>query len=113
MYGLKQASHNWYEKLNLSLLDKGFTSSNIEPCIFIKVGVILLLYVGDCIMPADSEALIDVLIHSLKNGKEKYILTEEGSIDKFLGTSISKLDDNQYYLAQPFLIELIIEFIES
>ena len=48
-----------------------------------------------------------------KNGKEKYILTEEGSINKFLGISISKLDDNWYELAQSFLIERIIEFIES
>ena len=40
-------------------------------------------------------------------------MTEEGSINKFLGISISKLDDNQYELAQPFLIERIIELIES
>ena len=55
-----------------------------------------LIYVDDCIVIADSEARIDVLIHSLKNVKEKYILTEEGSIDKFLGMSISNLNDNQY-----------------
>ena len=40
-------------------------------------------------------------------------MTEEGSIDKFLGISISKLDDNRYDLAQTLLIERIIEFIES
>ena len=40
-------------------------------------------------------------------------MTDEGSIDKFLGISISELDDNQYELAQPFLIEWFIEFIES
>ena len=39
-------------------------------------------------------------------------MTEEGSIDKFPCISISKLDDSQYELAQPFLIERIIEFIE-
>ena len=40
-------------------------------------------------------------------------MTEEGSIDKFLGISIYKLDDNLYELAHPFLIDQIIEFVES
>ena len=40
-------------------------------------------------------------------------MTEEGSIDKLLDISISKLDDNQYELAQPFLIERIVKFIEN
>ena len=53
-----------------------------------------LIYVDDCIVIADSEARIDVLIHSLKNGTEKYNFTEKGSIDKFLGISISKHDEN-------------------
>ena len=66
--------------------------------------MLLLVYVDDCIILAESEARIDVLIHSEKIGKEKYVLTEEGSIDKFLGISIYKLDDNQYDLAQLFLI---------
>ena len=52
-----------------------------------------------------------MLIRSFKNGKDKYILTEEGSIDKFLGISISKPDENQYDLVHLLLIELIFEFI--
>ena len=77
-----------------------------------KYGMILLVYVDDCIILAESEVQIDVLIHSLIFfGTEKYIWTEEGSIDKFLGISIFKLNDNQYYLGEPLLIERIIEFI--
>ena len=76
-----------------------------------KEGMLLLVYIDDCIILAESEARIDVLIHYFKNLKEKYILTEEDLIDKFLGMSISNLDDNQYELAQPFLIERITELI--
>ena len=36
-------------------------------------GMLLLVYTDDCIILADSETCIDVLIHSLKNGKEIYI----------------------------------------
>ena len=73
-----------------------------------KYGMLLLVYVDYCIILSESEARIDVLIHYFKNGKEKYILTEEGSIDKFLSISISKLDENWYELAQQLLIERII-----
>ena len=59
-----------------------------------KYGMLLLVYVYDCIIIDDSESRIDLSINSLKIGKEKYILTEEGLIDKFLGISISKLDEN-------------------
>ena len=78
-----------------------------------KDRMLLIVYVYECIIPADYEARIDALIQSFNNGKEKYILTEEGSVDKFLGISISKLDGNSYELEQPLLIERIIEFIES
>ena len=77
-----------------------------------KYGMPLLVYIDGFIIIAESEARIYVLTHSLKNDKDKYMLTEEGSIDKFLKISIIKLDDNQYKLAQPLLIELIIELIE-
>ena len=113
LYGMKQGSHNWYEKLNQYFLDWYLTPSNIDPCIFMKDGMILLVYADDCIILAEAEACIDVLIHSLRNEKEKYILTEESSIDKFIGNGISKLDCNRYELAELFLIEWIVELIES
>ncbi len=56
---------------------------------------------------------IDYLIHSLQHGKEQYILTEEGTLDKFLGINIIKLGDDRFELSQPFLIERIIKFVES
>ncbi len=113
LYGLKQASHNWYEKLKQSLIARDFVPSKIDPCIFMKDGMILLVYVDDCIIIADNIMRIDVLIHSLKNGEEKYILTEESTLDKFLGINIERLDEDRFELSQPFLIERIIKFVES
>ena len=78
-----------------------------------KDGILLLVYVDEWIILSHSEARIDVLIRSFKNGKENRILTDEGSIDKFLVISISKLDENWYELAQTFLIGRIVELIES
>ena len=113
LYGLKQASHNWYEKLKQALSDRKFSPSKIDPCIFMKDGIIVLVYVDDCIIVGDSMARIDVLIHSLQNGPENFVLTEEGTIDKFLGINIIKRDDGTFELSQPFLIERIVNFIKT
>ena len=72
LYGLKQASHNWYEKLKQALSDRKFSPSKIDPCIFVKEGIIVLVYVDDCIIVGDSMARIDVLIHSLQSGPKKF-----------------------------------------
>ncbi len=113
LYGLKQTSHNWYKKLKSLLRQRDFILSKIDPCIFMKDGMILIVYVNDCIIIADNEMKINYLIHTLRNGPEQYILTKEGTLDKFLGINITKLNNVRSELAQPFLIKRIIKFIES
>lgn len=51
IYGLKQSSRSWYEKVDECLTKFGFKRSYIEPCVFTKfhnnVKVIIALYVDD------------------------------------------------------------------
>ena len=50
LYGLKQASLNWYDKLRDGLLARDFVPSVIEPCFYVKYGMIILTYVDDFII---------------------------------------------------------------
>ena len=34
LYGLKQASHNWYEMIKKGLEDRGFVTSKAYTCVF-------------------------------------------------------------------------------
>ncbi len=54
---------------------------------------------------------IESLITSLHDEKENFVLQDEGSIDKYLGVSITKLNDASFELMQPFLIERISIFL--
>jgi hypothetical protein len=45
LYGLKQASLNWFEKLKQGLIDRGFHPSAINPCLYFKKGMIIITYV--------------------------------------------------------------------
>jgi hypothetical protein len=70
-----------------------------------------LTYVDDCIIVGDLMDYIEALITLLHDGTESCILQDEGLIDKYLGVSITQLDDLSFNLTQPFLIERITAFL--
>jgi hypothetical protein len=105
LYGLKQASLNWLEKLKQGLTDRGFKPSEINPCLYMKKDMIVLTYVNDCIIIGTPMKSIDAFIHSMQHGKEKFILTDEGDVNKFIGIEIVQHDPNTFKLVQPFLID--------
>lgn len=111
LYGLKQASYNWYEKLKQALVDRSFKPSDIDPCLYIGNGMIILTYVDDCIIVGPSMKDIDSFVTSMKEGTENFILTDEGDIDKFLGIEISQLDKNRFKISQPYLIDRIVSLL--
>jgi hypothetical protein len=111
LYGLKQAGYNWFAKLSNGLEDRGFVPSSVDPCVFFGKGCIVLTYVDDCIIVADSMNRIDALLVSLHGGDEHFVLQDEGSIDKYLGVNIQQIDKDSFELTQPFLIERITSFL--
>ena len=75
LYGLKQGSHNWFKHLEQGLRKRRLIPSEVDPCLYLKKGLAVLTYVDDCILVG-----VDDLVESLKNGEEKFILTDEGDI---------------------------------
>ena len=109
LYGLKQASHNWYTMIKNGLMDRGFEPSEADPCMFIKEELVVVLYVDDMIVVGKRKQDIEELYNSLKEGNENFKLTKEGKIDKYLGVEL--IDDGQgsFEARQPHLIKRIIE----
>jgi hypothetical protein len=105
LYGLKQASLNWFKKLKLGLIDRGFTPSEINPCLYLKENMVLLTYFNNCIIISPSKESIDRLILSMQSGPENFKLTVEGDVNKFLGVDITRLDNNSFKSSQHFLID--------
>ena len=83
----------------------------MDPCLYIGNGMIILTYVDDCIIVGPSMDHIDSLVESMKTGKENFVLTDEGDINKFLGIEITQLDDKRFKVSQPFLIDRIVSFL--
>ena len=76
LYGLKQGSFNWYEKLKASLVERYFKPLDINPCLYIGNEMIILTYVDDCIIVGPSMDRIDNFVKSMKKGKENCVLTD-------------------------------------
>ena len=53
----------------------------------------------------------DSFVKSMQTGKEHFVLTDDGDINKFLGIEITQLDANKFKVSQPFLTDQIISFL--
>jgi hypothetical protein len=112
LYGLKQASFNWYEKLRDGLKDRGFKPSKINQCLYMKDGMVILVYVNDCIIVGKDMGEINEFVRSMQQGSENFVLTDEGSVDKFLGIEIKRLGKQEFEISQPFLIDRILVLLQ-
>jgi hypothetical protein len=59
MCGLKQAPRTFYEKLRDGLLERGFTQSEIDPCLFLNKYCICVVYVDDTIFAVPDALLLE------------------------------------------------------
>ena len=91
LYGLKQAAFHWNEILRSGLIKLGFTRCAIDPCLFLKKGIICAVYIDDTIFLADNDKIIDEHISSLK--ALDFDLTDEGDIKAFLGVQVEQTLD--------------------
>jgi hypothetical protein len=113
LYGLKQAPRTFYEKLRDGLLERGFTQSEIDPCLFMKKDCICVVYVDDTIFSGPDALLLEREIKSLGVKEDQcdhsFQLIDEGELGDFLGIRIEKQKGNSFILTQTGLIEKVIK----
>ena len=109
LYGLKQAPLRWFEWLRNGLIKRGFTQCVNEPCLFSKNGVIILVYVDDCLFFGKNGQILDETIEDLK---QEFDLKHEGDVGAFLGIDIVRNeDDGSFTLKQPYLIKKVLDTV--
>ena len=70
IYGNKAAGRVWNKYLDKGLQEAGFMPSKVDPCLYYKEGVVLLVYIDDCILMSTMDMAIDETIHALRLSKQ-------------------------------------------
>ena len=92
IYGLKQASRQWFIKFSAALLRLGFTRATGDHTLFLKTCadgnfLAVLVYVDDIIVASTSASISKGLIHDLS---QQFKLRDLGVLKYFLGLEIAR-----------------------
>ena len=94
LYGLKQAPRAWYSRIDSYLMSNGFSKSDGEPTLYIKVAnenvLIVVLYVDDLIFIGNDKALIGEFKEAMKN---EFEMTDLGLLKYFIGIEVKQMHD--------------------
>lgn len=85
IYGLKQASRCWNDKINSFLVNIGFRRSDNDYCLYSKIYdnnlIFLLLYVDDIILTGANEEYVEICKRDLM---KEFDLKDKGNLKHFL-----------------------------
>ena len=108
IYGQKQAGRVWNQYLvNKLTKELGFRQSKMDECLFYRGSVFYALYTDDSILAGPDKAEIDDIIKQMETIGLN--VTDEGSLEDFLGVNISTNDDGTIEMKQPHLIDQILK----
>jgi hypothetical protein len=98
LYGLRQSPHTFFERLKQGLLERKWVQIQIDPFLFMKPGMICVVYVDDTIVGAQQLSDINQEIMSLgivdDDMKHTFPLRDEGELSAFLGILFKRLTSN-------------------
>ena len=98
----------WHEHIKSGLLSRGFHQSKVDPCLFIKGTVLLVLYVNNTALFSPDSAAINREIASLK---QSFKLTDEGKLQDYLKTHLTKHSDGCIELQQKKMIDNCLDML--
>jgi hypothetical protein len=108
LYGLIQASRNWFLKLSATYERLRFKQSKTDPCLFLRKDTIIILYTDDCVLYARYTKEIESFVKTLRDDY-KLTLNDPYPIDDFLGIPFPHKDNGELHMSRTGLIDAVTE----
>jgi hypothetical protein len=108
LYGLVQASRNWFLKISAIYERLRFKQSKYDPCLFLRKVMIIVLYTDDCLLYARDTKEIESFVKTLRDDY-KLTLNHPDPIDDFLGIPCSHQDNRELHMSQTGPISAVTE----
>jgi Reverse transcriptase (RNA-dependent DNA polymerase) len=110
IYGLKQSSRTWDEKLSSYLILRDFKISNADHSLFIKIDhtyiTIILVYVNDIIIIENNWKNIQQIKRQLKN---RFDIKDLGHLKYFLGIEVAYSNGSLFLSQRKYVLDLLKE----
>ena len=112
LYGLKQASRQWYKKFESIMCEQGYMKTTSDHCVFVRKFsnddfIILLLYVDDMLIVGKNVSMIDRLKEQL--GKS-FAMKDMGAAKQILGIRIIRdRKEKKLWLSQEHYIKRVLQ----
>ena len=108
LYGLKQASRQWFQKLSATLLDLGYQQSKCDYSLFINKSssniTIIAVYVDDILITGSDTSEVNFVKSQLD---ALFGIKDLGSLHYFLGLELAYLKDGIFLSQKKFTYELL------
>lgn len=108
LYGLKQASRQWYLKFSTTLMNLGFQKSHSDHTLFTRkdnnIFIAVLVYVDDIVIASNSDHAISQLTTDLARA---FKLRDLGPLKYFLGLEIARSKNGISVCQRKYTLELL------
>ena len=109
LYGLKQAGRNWYNMLTSYLLDREFTASAADPCLFVNrtENVHVLVYVDDMLISANT---VEHVQRFKDEFRKNFDSVDLGELKWYLGMSVERTQSEITISQSLFIADMLVKF---
>jgi len=108
LYGLKQASKQWYDKLNTYLYTINFNQSKVDDSLFVKKTktsfIAILVYVNDILITRNNINDINEVKSSLNS---IFKIKDLGQLKFFLGLEIARTKSGIHICQRKYALEIL------